>query len=121
MDDKSSLMAQLEALQVFLRRHGQPKRTLYIAHGHDEEISGFFGARLMAEKLANLKFEYVIDEGTIIVDKLMPGIQRPIAPIGIADKGYLTLKYFVNTTGGHSSMPKADSSAIFIISNAISK
>jgi carboxypeptidase PM20D1 len=120
LDDKASMLSQLEALKVLLRRQGQPKRTLYLAYGHDEESAGHEGAGKIADFI-NEPLEYVLDEGTMIIEDLFPELNRPVAYISIAEKGYLTLKFSVNTTGGHSSMPKFKDSAIYILSQAINK
>ena len=123
LDVKSSMLGHLEAVREFLKRYGQPKRTLFLAYGHDEEIHGFNGAKFIVDHLAkiNIEFEYVIDEGSMIITDFLPELKRPIALISIADKGYMTVKFFANTTGGHSSMPNKENSAICILSEAIHK
>ncbi len=123
LDCKASMIAQLEAMRHFLNTHGQPKRTIYLAYGHDEEIEGFKGAKYIAEYIRNknVSLEYVIDEGTMIITDSFPNFDRPVALISIASKGYLTLKFTVNSSGGHSSMPNQQNSAIFILSEAINK
>jgi carboxypeptidase PM20D1 len=123
MDDKSSMLAQLEAVQIYLRKHKQPSRALYLAYGHDEELSGHQGAKFIAKHLESLsvKLEYVIDEGTMIIEHFISDLAKPIALIGVADKGYLTVKFFANTTGGHSSMPNRDNSAFSILSEAANR
>lgn len=122
LDDKSSMIAQLEAVRVYLRKNGQPTRTIYLAYGHDEEINGNEGAQYIARHLNNTKLEYVLDEGTVVVEDLFSSMMdKTVALIGIADKGYLTVKFSLNTTGGHSSMPETDNSLIFILSEAIVK
>ncbi|RMZ96294.1 putative carboxypeptidase PM20D1 [Brachionus plicatilis] len=121
LDDKSSMLGQLEALRIFLKKNGQPRRTIYLAYGHDEEASGYQGAKSIAKFLGNTTLEFVLDEGTMIVEKVFKGLDTPLAYIGSTEKGYLTVKFFVNTTGGHSSMPNPEESAIFIVADAISK
>jgi carboxypeptidase PM20D1 len=121
MDDKANMLGQLEAIRFYLKKFGQPKRTIYLAYGHDEEASGLDGANNMAKLLANVSLEYVLDEGSMVIEDIFPDIKEPISYISVADKGYLTIKFFVNVTGGHSSMPNADESAIFILADAISK
>ena len=121
IDDKSNMMAQLEAMKTFLKQNGQPVRSVYLAYGHDEEVSGKSGAKQMAKRLENIELEYVIDEGFLILEDVMPEIKRPVAMIGIAEKGYLSVKFSINTTGGHSSMPDREESALFILSEAIYK
>ncbi len=48
--------------------------------------------------------EYVLDEGMLIVDDF-PLLGRPVALIGVGEKGYATLKVTALATGGHSSAP----------------
>ncbi len=123
MDDKASMLSQLEAIKLFLAKNKQPKRTIYLAYGHDEEITGLDGACQIAKLLFNqgVELEYVLDEGTMIVEDVFPGDKKPTALISVADKGYLTIRFSVNVTGGHSSMPNTDNSALFILSEAITK
>ena len=121
LDDKGSMFGLLEGLRVFLKKNGQPKRTLYLAFGHDEEVTGQNGAKSIAAHLNNTPLEYVLDEGTMIIQGAMPGLEKPMALIATAEKGYLTLKFFVNVTGGHSSMPNSEESSIFILAEAITK
>ena len=125
IDDKSSMISQLEAVRVFLKRKGQPNRTIYLAYGHDEEISGMNGAGKIVDCLNQTQLEYVIDEGSVIIDDFLPAAQKPVAYIGIAEKGFLTLKFYVNMSelggSGHSSMPDSSKNPINILSQSISK
>ena len=115
------MISQLEAVRIFLKLNGQPKRSIYLAYGHDEEVLGHNGASLIAKHLENEILEYVVDEGQLIIEDLITEIKRPFAVIGITEKGYLTVKFSINTTGGHSSMPDKKESALFILSEAINK
>lgn len=121
LDDKSSMLGQLEAIRIFLEKNGQPRRTIFLAYGHDEEASGYQGAKSIAKFLGNTSIEFVLDEGTMIVEKVLKGLDTPLAYISSAEKGYLTIKFYVNTTGGHSSMPDPEESPIYIVADAISK
>ena len=101
----------------------QPARDIYLAFGHDEEIGGNLGAKAIAEYFANkgLHFEFVLDEGLVILEEALDGLDPPLAMIGIAEKGYCNLNLEVDfPSGGHSSMP-SDDSAISILSNALHK
>ena len=50
------MVSQLEAVRIFLKKiNQQPKRTLYLAYGHDEEITGLDGAGKIAKILKNRK------------------------------------------------------------------
>lgn len=121
MDFKASMICQLESIRLFLKNTGQPERTIYLAYGHDEEISGRNGAQHIADYLKNTQLEYVLDEGTMIIEDIFPALKKPAALIGIAEKGFLTVKFSVNITGGHSSMPNNDNSALYILSEAITR
>ena len=106
---------------MLLQEGFQPQRTLYLAFGHDEEIGGK-GASEIAALLHSrgVELEYVLDEGGVITDGMVPGVTAPVALIGIAEKGYVSLELVVESPGGHSSMPPPRS-AIGILSAAIEK
>jgi carboxypeptidase PM20D1 len=107
LDDKGSLMAQLEAIEALLSQGHQPQRSLYLALGHDEEIGGAEGARKIAAQLraAGLRFAFALDEGGAITEGIVSGVQPPVANIMIAEKGYVSLRLRTRDTGGHSSRP----------------
>ena len=122
MDDKFALLAIMEAVEMQLARGLRPQRTIYLAFGHDEEVGGYGGAAKIAELLRrrNIEPAYVLDEGLTISDGVVPNINKPIALIGLADKGYLSLELSVEEQSGHSSMPPAQT-AIGILSAAVSR
>ncbi|HVM22562.1 MAG TPA: M20/M25/M40 family metallo-hydrolase [Sphingomicrobium sp.] len=115
IDDKASLMAILEAVERLLERGFQPRQTIYLAFGHDEEIGGN-GARAMAAALrarrANIGF--ALDEGSAVTDGVVAGVTVPVALIGIAEKGYLSVELSASGSAGHSSMPGDDNAAVRI-------
>lgn len=120
MDDKASVMGILEAVEYLLAEGFAPERTVYLAFGHDEESGGRQGAAKIAELLhqRGVVLEFVLDEGMNIVQGIIPGVAAPVALIGIAEKGYLSLELTVETPGGHASLPPART-AIGILSSAI--
>jgi carboxypeptidase PM20D1 len=122
MDDKASVLGILEAVERLLADGFQPQRTVYLAFGHDEEIGGNDGAAKIAELLRSRRIEldFVLDEGMNILSGVIDGISAPVALIGIAEKGYLSLRLTVETPGGHSSIPPADT-AIGMVSRALQK
>ena len=62
----------------------------------------------------------MLDEGLLITEGIMPGLARPAALIGIAEKGFLSMVLKVPATPGHSSMPPPKgSSAIGMMSAAL--
>jgi len=121
IDDKLSVFGILEAVEMLLQEDYLPERTVYLAFGHDEEISGTNGAVAIAESFAkeNIRFEYALDEGHLIVEEALPGLSAPLGMIGVAEKGYVTLKLTAELPeGGHSSMPPRET-AIGVLSKAI--
>ncbi len=119
-DNKSQVMSALEAIEYLLANNFTPKRTIYIAFGHDEEVLGVNGAEKIAQLLKSRKIkpDCVIDEGGAIQKNAVPGIKGNVALIGTGEKGYLTLRLSVNAEGGHSSTPSKNTS-VGILSRAI--
>ncbi|MBE9464292.1 M20/M25/M40 family metallo-hydrolase [Dyadobacter subterraneus] len=109
IDDKGSLMALLEGVEALMREGFVPENDIYISMGHDEEVGGK-GAKAIAElfKARNIKPGVVVDEGGIITKNKIPGLSKPVAIVGIAEKGYVTLDLQINIPGGHSSMPEKE-------------
>ncbi|MFK8041616.1 M20 family peptidase [Congregibacter sp.] len=120
MDDKVTVFALLEAMESLLESGLQIERTVYFAFGHDEEIGGPMGAAAMADLLAKegVEFEFVLDEGGVITQGMLPDIEAPVALVGVAEKGFVNLRLTVNAPGGHSSQPP-DHTAVGILSEAI--
>ncbi len=106
-DDKANLIAQMEAMELLAAGGFVPRRTIHLAFGADEEVGGERGAKQIAALLASRgeRLAFVIDEGLLITEGVMPGLVQPAALIGIAEKGYLSAVLRVSATPGHSSMP----------------
>jgi len=122
IDVKCGVIGLLESVNYWVQQGYQPERTLLFAFGHDEEVGGRNGAKKIAELLKERGMfpEFSLDEGMAINEGIIPGIDSPVALIGIAEKGYLSLELSVTTQGGHSSVP-TDKTAIGILANAICK
>jgi carboxypeptidase PM20D1 len=107
IDDKSAVLATLEAVELLLESGFRPRRTVYLAFGHDEETRGREGAVKIAELLRSrsVGLEFVLDEGLFVLDGIVPGIADPVALIGTAEKGWLTVTLTATGPGGHSSVP----------------
>ncbi len=107
LDMKVSMMGILEAVEYLLAQNVRPKRTIYLAFGHDEEIGGNGGAAKIADILRSrdMKLAFTLDEGLVITEGILPGVSKPVAIIGIAEKGLVTLKLSAHGPGGHGSMP----------------
>lgn len=121
LDDKGSMIAIFESVEKLIREGFVPNRTVFLAFGDDEEVGGK-GAMAIANSLKErgVDAEMVIDEGMVITSGIVPMVSKPVAIIGTAEKGYLSVKLSCNVDGGHSSMPQAET-AISILSNALVK
>src|SRR3989475_2680446 len=122
LDDKGSLVGILEAVEHLVAAEAKPRRTVYLAFGYDEEVGGWRGAARIAELLAsrNVHPELVLDEGGALTTGLVTGISAPVAVIGIAEKGYVTVSLTAQAEGGHSSMPP-DETAVGILAAGITR
>lgn len=123
-DDKGNLLSQLEAVELLLASGYKPSRTLYLAYGADEEVGGLRGAAKIAALLKSrgVRLDFVLDEGLLVLDGVLPGLRQPAALIGVAEKGYLSVVLNVSATPGHSSMPPPrGSSAIGMMSAALKR
>ncbi len=113
MDIKNQIILILEAVESLLAEGFVPARDFYLAFGHDEEVRGEEGAVKIAALLQSrgITFEYVLDEGGAVTVGAMPGVERAIALVGIAEKGYADIRITAEGEGGHSSMPPPHTAA----------
>jgi carboxypeptidase PM20D1 len=90
IDDKGSLVMILEAAERLAKSGFTPERTVMFAFGEDEEDGGAKGNGVIAEtlKARGVHFDFVLDEGGAILDEPFPGVQRPVAFVAVAEKGY---------------------------------
>ncbi len=120
MDMKSTLISIMESVESLMEQGFAPQRSIYLAFGHDEELGGVNGAKHIAAYLRekNIHFAFTLDEANAILDKDISPSKQATALIGLADKGYVTLKLTAKSQGGHSSMPLPQTS-IGILAKAI--
>ena len=124
MDNKGNLITQLEAVEALLKGGFKPQRTVYFVFGHDEEVGGKLGAMPIAAMLKQrgVQLDFVIDEGSVVTEGILPGVAKPIALIGLAEKGGVSLRLTAQAPPGHSSMPPAPGqSAIGMLSAALAR
>lgn len=121
-DDKGNLFSMLEAVESLIAQGFKPRQTIYIVSGHDEESGGERGAKKIAELLEarQVRLDFVMDEGTLITEGVMKGLDKPVALIGLAEKGIMTLSLHTHDEPGHSSMPPRDT-AIGMLSAALAR
>ena len=122
VDDKVGVLGILEAAETLLARGFQPRRTIYLAFGADEEVGGSEGAARIATLLREREIqpEWVLDEGGLIARDMVPGVAAPVALVGIAEKGSVSVELTIEGEGGHSSMPPRATS-IGILSRAVNR
>ncbi|KAJ8046420.1 N-fatty-acyl-amino acid synthase/hydrolase PM20D1.2 [Holothuria leucospilota] len=123
IDNKNTVMGIMEALEFRLKNGILPVRPLYIAFGHDEEVLGMQGAGEIKKVLEsrNVQVEFLLDEGTTVVQGVFGGIKTPIALISVAEKGAATVNISVDAVpSGHSSMPGKETN-IGVLAKALSR
>ncbi|WP_228850443.1 M20 family peptidase [Aegicerativicinus sediminis] len=120
MDDKGSLIAVMEAIELLLEQNYTPERTIYLAFGHDEEVGGSNGAAKIAEHLKQkgVHAAMTLDEGGFIAEGMIPGLDREAAMVNLSEKGFASFRLIVETLGGHSSQPPKENT-IGILAKAI--
>ena len=122
VDDKASVISIFEAAEQLLKENFTPERTIYLCFGHDEEIAGKRGAAKISAwfKEQNIRPELVLDEGGQVDTEHFKELNRPVAVIGVGEKGYVNIDLTVEIAGGHSSMPMKET-AIDVLNKAIEK
>ena len=107
-DMKGHMIALLTAAEDLLDEGWNPAGDIYFAFSSDEEQRG--GSM---EKIAcilrdrGIKPAFVLDEGGAIVENVFPGVKKPAAVIGIAEKGAICVDVIAKGKGGHASAPPA--------------
>ncbi len=106
LDDKGCVAGICEAVERLLEADFIPARDIWLSFGCDEEVSGG-AAQLAVQHLSELRVApwFVLDEGGAVAHDAFPGVSRPIAVIGVSEKGTTSLELRVEGRGGHASMP----------------
>ncbi len=106
LDDKGAVAAILEAVEALLADGFTPEHDVYLSFGHDEETVGS-GAQAIVASLRDrcVRPAIVVDEGGAVIEKVFPGVHKPIAVVGVSEKGITTVRLTVEQPGGHASTP----------------
>ncbi|MCC8035941.1 MAG: M20/M25/M40 family metallo-hydrolase [Rikenellaceae bacterium] len=114
LDMKCMLFAVMEAADALIGEGFVPRQDIWFAFGQDEENGGLHGAVEIAKyfREQGLRFDAVYDEGGIIGAPGIGGVNRPLALVGVAEKGFYTMTIKVKGVGGHSSMPPVRSTLV---------
>lgn len=110
VDMKNHVVGVLEAVETLLEDGFVPERTVLLCFGHNEEVvaSPDNGAKKISDLLESrgVRLDSVLDEGGAILPIKVPGIiDKNLAGIGIAEKGYCDYRISLTAKGGHSSTP----------------
>ncbi|MEO5992296.1 MAG: M20/M25/M40 family metallo-hydrolase [Arthrobacter sp.] len=106
LDDKGQLVAVMEAAESLLEAGFGPVHDLYFSFGNNEETAGdsaAAAAKLLAGR--GVKPWLVLDEGGAVAAGVFPGVTRPAAVVGVAEKGILDVELLTRDSGGHASTP----------------
>ena len=107
LDTKVTVNGVLYAANHLMSQGFQPEHDVYFAFSGGEEVNGK-GAPNIVQYFAdhNIDPAIVVDEGGAVVEGVFPGVKRPCAVVGIAEKGMLNAQYRTVSAGGHASAPK---------------
>lgn len=108
LDTKCTFCGILEAVETLISSDYQPQTDLYLSFAGDEEVSGNSTPSIVNYfKKNNIEIGLVIDEGGAVVSNVFPGVRKPCALIGTAEKGIMDLHFKMESKGGHASTPPA--------------
>lgn len=117
-DCKNQLIATLETMELLLETGFEPKRTILLSFGFDEECSGKQGAQKLSafihERYGDDGIAVIVDEGANYEKSWGTLFFKP----GTAEKGYIDVSITVRMPGGHSSVP-SDHTSIGVLSEII--
>jgi carboxypeptidase PM20D1 len=110
LDTKVTFNGVLFSANALIAEGFVPVHDVYFAFSGCEEVYGP-GASHIVEWFAEQGIvpELVLDEGGAVVRDVFPGLDRPCGLIGIAEKGFMNVRFEATSNGGHASAPKPHS------------
>lgn len=121
LDTKVTFNGILTAADELIGEGFVPEDDMYFAFGGTEETNGPAAIWIVDYfKENNIKLGMVLDEGGAVVGKVFPGVDSPVALVGIAEKGLLDLTYTTNMSSGHASAP-APHTSVGVLADAVCK
>lgn len=106
LDDKGCVTAICEAVERLLETGHRPEQDVYLSFGCDEEVSGSAAVAAVDElERLGVRPWLVLDEGGAVAHEAFLGVRRPVAAIGVAEKGTTSVELRVEGRGGHASTP----------------
>lgn len=106
LDTKVTFNGILSAAENLIRSGFTPAHDIYFAFSGGEEVNGPGAVNIVEHfKKNGITPAFVLDEGGAVVENMFPGVTKPCALIGIAEKGMMNLEYSAKSDGGHASAP----------------
>ena len=106
VDTKASLCCIFGAIEELIEEGYKPPMDVYIASSCTEEVSGDGGPAInnfLKEK--GVKLDLILDEGGMILQAPIAGVNGIYAMVGVVEKGYGDVKFIAHGKGGHASAP----------------
>ena len=119
LDTKSTLFSSMQACEQLMAEGFVPQQDIWLCYSGTEETGGY-GAPANVEFLQSRGVHpaIVLDEGGAVVEKVFPGLTRPCAVVGTAEKGSMIVRMTVQHHSGHASTPPAES-AMGVLAKAL--
>ncbi|WP_110240194.1 M20/M25/M40 family metallo-hydrolase [Nocardioides gilvus] len=106
LDDKGCVVGICEAVELLLERDFVPAQDVWLSFGADEEVFGTDASDAVAILTERgVRPWMVLDEGGAVAHDAFPGVTRPVAVVGVAEKGSSSFEMRAEGRGGHASMP----------------
>ena len=120
LDTKVTFNSALFAVDTLIEKGFAPESDVYLAFSGGEEVNGVGAINIVNYFKENgIEPSLVLDEGGAVVENVFPGVKKPCALVGIAEKGMMNVKYTVKSQGGHSSAPKPNSPIVTLSKTCI--
>ena len=106
LDTKGGLFGMLQAADELIAEGFVPERDIYFESSCTEETTGS-GADTISKELEkrNIYFDFILDEGGMIVEEPIAGVKGYYAMVGMGEKGCADIKFIARSNGGHASTP----------------
>ena len=107
LDTKVTFNAILFSVNKLIADGFVPENDVYLAFSGGEEVHGIGASEIVDYFEKNgITPAFVMDEGGAVVENVFPGVKKPCALIGVAEKGFINLEFTTKSNGGHASAPK---------------